>query len=90
MDAKYPISQKPSDQLSWSHYVEWLKIDDDLERLFYEKQSIAEKRSVPGLKRQKESSLYLRIAASKDKKGILKPAHHGQVIQKPVDIIRDR
>jgi hypothetical protein len=28
--AKYPISQKLSDQLSWSHYVELLKIDDDL------------------------------------------------------------
>jgi len=32
----YPISQKPSDLLSWSHYVELLRIDDKLERSFYE------------------------------------------------------
>jgi hypothetical protein len=30
----YPISAKPSHQLSWSHYVELLKIDDPLERNF--------------------------------------------------------
>lgn len=37
---KYPISQKPSHLLSWSHYVELTKIDDDLERSFYEKHRI--------------------------------------------------
>ena len=40
---RYPISQKPSHQLSWSHYVELLKLDDELERGFYEKQGIAER-----------------------------------------------
>jgi hypothetical protein len=30
--APYRISQKPSDLLSWSHYVELLKLDDELER----------------------------------------------------------
>ncbi len=40
---RYPISQKPSHQLSWSHFVELLKIEDDQERKFYENQSIAEK-----------------------------------------------
>jgi hypothetical protein len=49
---RYPISQKPSHQLSWSHYVELLKLDDDLERSFYEKQAIAERWSVPGARRQ--------------------------------------
>ena len=39
----YPISQMPSHQLSWSHYVELLKLDNDLERGFYEKQAIAER-----------------------------------------------
>jgi hypothetical protein len=29
---KYPISQRESDQLSWSHYVELLSVSDDLER----------------------------------------------------------
>jgi len=53
----YPISQKPSDLLSWSHYVELLKLDDQLERSFYEQQAIAERWSVAELKRQKASAL---------------------------------
>jgi len=32
----YPISATLSHQLSWSHYVELLKIENDLERSFYE------------------------------------------------------
>ena len=32
-----PIGATTSHQLSWSHYIELLKIDDNLERGFYEK-----------------------------------------------------
>ena len=32
---RYPICEKPSHILSWSHYVELLKLDDELERGFY-------------------------------------------------------
>lgn len=53
--------------LSWSHYVELLKIDNALERGFYEKQATHERWSVPELKRQKDSALFLRLAASTDK-----------------------
>jgi hypothetical protein len=86
---RYPISQKPSDLLSWSHYVELLKLDDDLERSFYEQQAIHEKWSVPELKRQKDSSLFLRLAASKDKAGVLKLAAQGQLIEQPADLLRE-
>lgn len=86
---KYPISEKPSHQLSWSHYVELLKINNDLERSFYEKQCLLEKWSIPELKRQKKSSLFLRLAASKDKAGILELSKQGQIIEKPVDLIRE-
>lgn len=86
---RYPIGQKPSDQLSWSHYVELLKIEDDLERSFYEKQAINEHWSVPELKRQKETALFLRLAAGKDKDEILKLAQQGQVLAQPSDILRD-
>lgn len=85
----YPISQKPSHQLSWSHYVELLKLDDELERGFYEKQAILERWSVPELKRQKEAALFLRLAAGKDKESILKLAAQGQLIEQPADILRD-
>jgi predicted nuclease of restriction endonuclease-like (RecB) superfamily len=86
---KYPISEKPSHLLSWSHYVELLKIDNDLERSFYEKQTIIENWSIPELKRQKKSSLFLRLASTKDKEGILKLAQNGQIIEQPSDILRD-
>ena len=72
---RYPISQKPSHLLSWSPYVELLKMDDPLERSFYEQQAISEKWSVSELKRQKATSLFLRLAASKDNAGVLQLSH---------------
>ena len=86
---RYPISQKPSHLLSWSHYVELLKLDDELERGFYEQQAIAERWSVPELKRQKSAQLFLRLAASKDKTGILQLAKQGQVVEQPTDLLRE-
>ena len=86
---RYPIGEKPSHQLSWSHYVELLKIENDLERSFYEKQSIIENWSVPELKRQKKASLFLRLAASKDEAGILKLAKEGKIVKSPTDILRE-
>jgi predicted nuclease of restriction endonuclease-like (RecB) superfamily len=76
-------------QLSWTHYVELLKINDQLERSFYEKQSIAENWSTTELIRQKKSSLFLRLATGKDKNEILRLASQGQVIEKPEDILKD-
>jgi len=87
--ASAPISQKPSHQLSWSHYVELLKIEDALERGFYEQQAQAERWSVPELKRQKAAALFLRLAASQDKAGILQLAQQGQVVERPADLLRE-
>ena len=86
---RYPISQKPSHQLSWSHFVELLKIEDDLERKFYENQAIAERWSVPQLKRQKNTALFQRLALNKNKEEILKLSAQGQEIATPKDILRD-
>lgn len=85
----YPKGATLSHQLSWSHVVELLKIDDPLERSFYEQQSVAEKWSVRELIRQKESALFLRLAASRDKAGILKLASEGQVVEQPADLLRE-
>jgi len=86
---KYPKSQTLSDQLSWSHYIELLMLDDDLERGFYEKQCLSERWSVRELKRQKGSALFHRIALSKDKKGIVELSKKGQVIENAEDIVRN-
>jgi len=86
---EFSISEKPSHLLSWSHYVELLKISDKIERNFYLQQTIHEKWSIPELKRQKKTSLFLRLAASKDKEGILELSKQGLIVQKPSDIIRE-
>ena len=78
-----------SDKLSWSHICELIKIDDDLERKFYQNECIAEKWNVRSLRRQIDSGLYLRLAASKDKKEILALSQKGMVVQKPEDIVKD-
>ena len=88
----YPKFQTLSgefNKLSWSLFCELIPIEDNLEREFYQNQCKIENWSVRELKRQKRSSLYLRLAASKDKKGILKLSQQGQVIQTPTDIIRE-
>lgn len=84
----YPICQTPSDKLSWSHICELITIDDDLERSFYEKECVAENWNVRSLRRQIDSALYLRLAVSKDKEGILQLANKGIVVQQPVDVIK--
>jgi predicted nuclease of restriction endonuclease-like (RecB) superfamily len=86
---RYPISQTLSHQLSWSVMVELLKIEDPLERSFYEQQTLREHWSVRELVRQKESALFLRLAASKDKTRILRLAAQGQIIEQAADLLRE-
>lgn len=86
---KYPNCQTVSDKLSWSHICELIKIDDDLERSFYEKQCVKERWGIRTLKRQMDSALFLRLAASRDKEGILELANKGVEINKPEDVIKD-
>ena len=86
---KYPKFQTLSGKLSWSHYVELLNVSDDLARSFYEKQCIKENWSVRELKRQINSMLFERLALSRDKRGVLKLARKGQIIEKEEDIIKD-
>lgn len=85
----YPIYAELPHKLSWTHWVELLKIDNDLERSFYLNQSINERWSTTELIRQKKTSLFLRLAASKDKEGVLELSKKGLRVQKPADIIRE-
>ena len=86
---KYPKFRTLSGKLSWSIYCELLSVSDDLARSFYEHQCIKENWSVRELKRQINSSLFERIALSKDKKDVLKLAQQGIVIDSPQDIVKD-
>ncbi len=75
--------------MSWSHYVEILKADNDLEISFYTRQCEKEHWSVRELKRQMKSMLFHRLALSKDKEGVLEIAQKGTEIQQPEDLIKD-
>jgi len=85
----YPICATPSYKLSWSHWVELLKISDKLERSFYQQQTMLDGWSVDELKRQKDSGLFMRLALSKNNEEILKLAQQGQIILTPKDIVKD-
>jgi hypothetical protein len=70
--------QTVSGLLTWSHYCEIIKSNNDLEISFYTKESEKEKRSVRELKRQMKSMLFHRIALSKDKEAVLKLSEKGR------------
>lgn len=85
----YPKIQTLSGQLSWSHYIELLKCSDELERSFYEKQSVMENWSCRELKRQMDSMLFHRLALSTDKEGVLALSRDGKKIDQPEDLVKD-
>ena len=75
--------------LSWSHYVLLLTIKDLDERSFYEIEAASEGWSLPELKRQVASSLYERLALSRNKKAVRKLANEGQIITRPEDLLKE-
>ncbi|MBI1307228.1 MAG: DUF1016 family protein [Bacteroidetes bacterium] len=85
----FPKSETLSNVLSWSHYVEILRSDNELEINFYINQCIREQWSVRELKRQIKSMLFHRLALSKDKKTALKLSQNGQEIHTADDILKD-
>ena len=70
----YQIRQTVSAKLSWSHYITLIAISDNTERKFYEKQN---------------SSLFERLALSKDKKGVLQLSQKGHIISHPTEAVKD-
>lgn len=85
----FPILQTLSAKLSWSHYVELLKIDDPQERSFYLQECEQENWGVRELKRQMKSMLFQRLVLSKNKDEVIRLAQQGQIIEKPEDIVKD-
>lgn len=85
----YPDGVTVSHQLSWGHYYELLKIEDVLERQFYENQINNEKWSIREFRRNKSTALFQRLALSKDKEGIFELSRKGQQAEKDSDLIKD-
>lgn len=85
---EYPKVQTLS-ELSWSHYIELLKIEDKSERSFYEKESVNAHWGVRELRRQLKSMLFHRLALSTDKDKAKQLSEKGQVIERPEDILKE-
>ncbi len=62
----YSKSQTVSDEfnLSWSHYLKLMRIDNENERRFYEMETLKNNWSLRELQRQYDSALYARLAAN--------------------------
>lgn len=60
--------------LSWSHYLQLMRIDNIEERRFYEIEAINNNWSLRESKRQFNSALYERLVLSRDKKAVKKLA----------------
>lgn len=75
--------------LSWSHYLKLMRIENSEERRFYELEATENNWSLRELQRQFDSSLYERLALSKDKEGVKLLAQKGQIIERPEDVVKD-
>lgn len=76
-------------ELSWTHYLELIKIEEEPKRNFYLKEAINSRWSVRELQRQKNSLLYERLVLSKDKEQVLELAEKGQVLRTGKDLVKD-
>lgn len=66
-----------------------MRIENIDERHFYEIEAAKNDWSLSELKRQFNSSLYERLALSRDKEEVSKLAKEGQMIESPQDIVKD-
>ncbi|MGF2411449.1 MAG: PDDEXK nuclease domain-containing protein [Ferruginibacter sp.] len=76
-------------KLSWTHYVMLLKIENPIERKFYEIEATAENWSKRELHRQYESALFERLALSRNKAKVKELSKKGHIVEKPSDAIKD-
>lgn len=81
--------QTPRFTLTWSHYLILMRIENKESRSFYEIEATQQQWSVKQLKRQVGSSLYERLALSRDKDEVMRLAREGQTVEKPSDIIKN-
>ena len=98
---KYKKSQSLTDQFisiptekllrscTFTHFVEFIKIDDDLKRTFYEVETIKGNWSVRELKRQINSQTYERVGLSIDKRALIDSIHNTSEVLLPQQIIKD-
>jgi len=80
-------TKRPQFILSWSHYLILMRIENPQARSFYEIECARQQWSVRQLQRQYGSSLFERLALSRDKDEVMRLAEHGQTIEKSQRIL---
>jgi predicted nuclease of restriction endonuclease-like (RecB) superfamily len=75
-------------QLSWSHYVFLMRLPE-AERKFYEIEAVNQNWSLRELERQFNSSLYERLALSRDKHRVKELSQKGHILTRPQDAIKE-
>ena len=88
-DLVHTVDQMHKFTLSWNHYQILMRLQNLQERSFYEIEAYNQNWSVRQLQRQIASSLYERLALSRDKDEVMRLANEGQVVEKPSDIIKN-
>ena len=86
---KQIVMAEPVFTLSWSHYLILMRIENPDARSFYEIECTQQQWSVRQLSRQVGSSLYERLALSRNKDEVMRLAREGQTVEKPSDIIKN-
>ncbi len=79
----------PEFNLSWSHYLFLMGLEDIQERKFYEIKSHNNNWSLRELRRQYDTTLYQRLVLSRDKKAVKELSQKGQILEKPEDTVKD-
>jgi predicted nuclease of restriction endonuclease-like (RecB) superfamily len=83
-----PITQF-NPNISWTHYIQLMRINNISERNFYELEISNNGWSLREFERQYSSSLYERLALSRDKEKVRELAERGQIIDSPRDLFKN-
>jgi len=84
-----PLSPEAVLRFSWTHLLEFIRIDDPLQRAFYENECLKGHWSKRQLQRQIGSLLFERTGLSTNKAAVLKRARRQEARQTIEDLIRD-
>ena len=85
----FPIRSSLLSELSWSHYLELIRIKDEFKRNFYMNECVNSNWSVRELNRQINSLLYERLTVSESKEKVLELSQKGQILKTSKDLVKD-
>ena len=85
----FPNSYALRSELSWTHYRQLMRVENEKARQFYLDEAIQSQWSTRQLERQINTFFYERLLSSKDKESVSKEIQTSEAAKTPEDIIRD-